>query len=222
MTRLFYWAMFMSLVQLRKRLCVSSSNSLVTHYRWGGGGERRKWSLLVSVNEVFCSDGSNKSQACSHTGVLPHAVPASCFKMLLHFFFPFYCTMHFWVIWANSISNSASFLNRAGARLTKMWEEARKTTRQKEGGICVHHSPAGSPHFEWFVLQRVQFLFSLLSWSATQGPKFHPKNELFWSWLDMTSPVLYQSIVWESRTEALVGMNAEASVDLILSSSLLV
>lgn len=41
-------------------------------------GERRKWTLVVTVYEEFCSDGSNKSQACSHTGVVPHAVPASC------------------------------------------------------------------------------------------------------------------------------------------------
>lgn len=50
-----------------------------------GGGERRKWSLVVTVNEEFCSHGSNKSQACSHTGVLPHAVLASCWKMPFFF-----------------------------------------------------------------------------------------------------------------------------------------
>ena len=40
------------------------------------------------VDEEFCSHGSNKSQVCRHTEVLPHAVPASCWETLFFCYFP--------------------------------------------------------------------------------------------------------------------------------------
>lgn len=186
------------------------------------GGGRIKWSLVVRVNEDFCSDGSNKSQACSHTGVLPHAVLASC----CFFPAPLYFTMHFLEIWALKFKPPAKVQVDYGW----WWCEKDRGRRKDKRGMCECLSLSC-----WLCVVYVSSrLSSLLScqlidliahkdvatfynagtkWHSTEKMKF--KEDCWrqtWHLLFCVSVLL-----WDSRNEVVDGTNVEANVDLILS-----